>query len=156
MKKQMLAVATAAALTPALASATNNSGEVIWNGNVEPACGWDVTDHQPGTLGFVDYRDDSPAKATLVNNVSVADKAALQMSTTTELQGSSGVAIPLADLKFQLKDSKDSLHNEMDHNGVFNNVPAGELEFFARTTQPATTYSAGDHMVKTTFTVTCN
>ncbi|GAM78021.1 hypothetical protein JCM19241_749 [Vibrio ishigakensis] len=155
MKNQLLAIATAAALTPAFASATNNTGEVIWNGDVEPACGWDVADHEAGLLGFEDYSD-TPAKATLVNNKNGNDNAALAMNTTASLNGAPANAIPLQDLKIKLVDSEGLDHGETTHNSVFNNVPAGELEFFARTTNPATSYGAGNHTVKTTFTVTCN
>ncbi|GEA59272.1 hypothetical protein [Vibrio comitans] len=157
MKKQLLAIATTAALTPAFASATNNNGEVIWNGDVDPACGWDVADHQPGKLGFVDFNEQQPAKATLVNNKNGNDQADLAMSTTTSVAGGNGaIAIPTTDIMIKLVDGENETYPEQESNTVFNNVPAGDLKFYARAVDPATSYSAGTHTVTTTFTVTCN
>lgn len=146
MKKQLLATTLVASVAPFMVQASQGTGEVIWNGTVESACGWEGQGDQDGVLGFSDYSQ-APAKATLLNNAGNDDASLSFTSATGDL--------PEEDLKIKLVDSLGG-EEEQNHNGAFNSVPAGELELYAKLNKSQDNYKVGDHTVTTTFTVTCN
>ncbi|GAD90272.1 hypothetical protein VHA01S_038_00400 [Vibrio halioticoli NBRC 102217] len=130
------------------AAAAKSSSYVIFNGSVSPMCGWEGQGIQSGVLGYDEEYTDVPAIAILVNNAG-------ENNATLEYTSDTGILNAKGHLRIKLIPEHGPEYPEQNHNGTFENVQAGELKFYANMKMPKHHYPAGQHTVRSTFTVTC-
>lgn len=147
MKIRVLSICVLIAL-PLSAVAADGTGYVIFNGSVSPVCGWEGEGTQSGVLGYNEQYADVPAKAILLNNAG-SNKARLDYTSDTGILNSNG------HLRIKLVPEHGPEYEEQNHNGTFRDVQAGELKFYAKMKKSQDHYPAGQHVVRSTFTVTC-
>lgn len=147
MKNRIISLATLI-LFPFGAVAAESSSYVIFNGSVSPMCGWEGQGIQAGALGYDEEYTDIPAIAILVNNAG-ENKATLDYTSDTGILNAKG------HLRIKLVPEHGPEYEEQNHNGTFEDVRAGELKFYAKMKKAKHHYPAGQHIVRSTFTVTC-